>query len=65
MSYPKQLKARKKIDALTGIKSSLDQIRSVISLVYLLYIANGRKASVRYSISEESKVKIAPELVIR
>ena len=63
MSYPKQLKARKKIDALTGIKSSLDQIRSVISLVYLLYIANGRKASVRYSISEESKVKIAPELL--
>ena len=64
MSYPKQIKARKKIDALTGVKSSLDQIRSVIALVYLLYVANGRKASVRYSISEGSKVKIAPELLI-
>lgn len=63
MNYPKQLKTRKKIDALTGIKSSLDHIRSVISLVYLLYIANGRKASVRYSIPEESKIKIAPELL--
>jgi hypothetical protein len=63
MNYPKQLKTRKKIDALTGIKSSLDHIRSVISLVYLFYIANGRKASVRYSIPEESKIKIAPELL--
>ena len=63
MNYPKQLKTRKKIDALTGIKSSLDHIRSVISLVYLFYIANGRKASVRYSIPDESKIKIAPELL--
>ena len=63
MNYPKQLKTRKKIDALTGIKSSLDHIRSVISLVYLLYIANERKASVRYSISEGSKIKITPELL--
>ena len=63
MNYPKQLKTRKKIDALTGIKSSLDHIRSVISLVYLFYIANGHKASVRYSIPEESKIKIAPELL--
>ena len=63
MNYPKQLKARKKIDALTGIKSSLDQIRSVISLVYLLYIANERRASVEYSIPEGTKIKIAPEIL--
>ena len=63
MNYPKQIKARRKIDALTGIKSSLDNLRSVISLVYLLYIANGRKASVRYSIPEGTKIKIAPELL--
>ena len=52
MNYPKRIKTRKKIDALTGIKSSLDQIRSVIALVYLLYVANGRKASVGYSIPD-------------
>ena len=63
MNYPKQLRTRKKIDALTGVKSSLDHIRSVISLVYLFYIANGRKASIRYSIAEGSKIKIAPELL--
>ena len=63
MNYPKQLKARKKIDALTGIKSSLDQIRSVISLVYLIYIANGRKASVRYSRQQGSKIMIEPDLL--
>ena len=63
MSYPKQLKARRKIEALTGIKSSLDKIRSVIALVYLLYVANERKASVRYSIPEGSRIKIAPNLL--
>ena len=62
MSYPKRIKVRKKIDALTGIKSSLDQIRSVIALVYLLYVANGRKASVGYSIPEGSKIKLSPDL---
>lgn len=63
MSYPKQLIARRKIEALTGIKSSLDKIRSVIALVYLLYVANERKASVRYSIPEGSRIKIAPNLL--
>lgn len=63
MNYPKQIKVRKKIEALTGIKSSLDQIRSVISLVYLLYVANGRKAFVKYSISNGTKIKIAPDLL--
>ena len=63
MSYPKQLKVRRKIDALTGIKSSLDQIRSVISLVYLMYIASGRKASVRYSIPVGSNICITPDLL--
>jgi hypothetical protein len=63
MNYPKQIKTRKKIEALTGIKSSLDQIRSVIALVYLLYVANERKAFVRYSIPEGSKIKIAPNLL--
>lgn len=63
MSYPKQLKVRRKIDALTGIKSSLDQIRSVISLVYLMYIASGRKASVSYSIPVGSNICITPDLL--
>ena len=63
MNYPKQIKARRKIDALTGIKSSLDQIRSVIALVYLLYVTNGRKALVRYCIPNGSRIIIVPDLL--
>ena len=63
MSYPKEIKARKKIDALTGIKSSLDQLRSVIALVYLLYVANERKSFVEYSVPNGTKIKIAPDLL--
>ena len=63
MSYPKQIKARRKIEALTGIKSSLDKIRSVIALVYLLYVANERKSFVKYSISSGTKISIDPILL--
>lgn len=63
MNYPKQIKTRKKIDALTGIKSSLDKIRSVIALVYLFYVANGRKSLVNYSVSDGTKIKISPNLL--
>lgn len=63
MRYPNQIKKRRKIDALTGIKSSLDKIRSVISLVYLFYIANERKAFVKYSTSSNNKIKITPNLL--
>ena len=63
MKYPNQIRQRRQIDALTGIKSSLDQIRSVISLIYLLYVANERKSFVRYCISDGSKIKIDPVLL--
>ena len=63
MSYPRQIRARRKIDALTGIKSSLDHIRSVISLVYLLYIANKRRPFVQYSVSDGGKTKIDADLL--
>ena len=63
MKYPNQIRQRRQIDALTGIKSSLDQIRSVISLIYLLYVANERKSFVRYCISDGSKIKINPVLL--
>ena len=63
MSYPKQIKARRKIEALTGIKSSLDKIRSVIALVYILYVANKRKSFVKYSVSSGSKISIDPKLL--
>ena len=63
MRYPNQIKQRRQIDALTGIKSSLDHIRSVIALIYLLYVANERKSFVRYSISDGAHIKMDPILL--
>jgi hypothetical protein len=63
MRYPNPFRPRRQIDALTGIKSSLDHIRSVIALVYLLYIANERKSYVRYSVSDGSQIKIDPTIL--
>ncbi len=63
MRYPKQIKSRSKIEALTGIKSSLDKIRSVIAFVYLLFVANERKSFVKYSVSMGSKISIEPNLL--
>lgn len=63
MRYPNQIRQRRQIDALTGIKSSLDHLRSVIALVYLLYVANGRKSFVKYCISNGDKIKIDPILL--
>ena len=55
MSYPKYAKRRTPIDALTGIKSSLSNLRQVISLTYLLFVVNGRKSFIDYCISIDSK----------
>lgn len=63
MRYPRQIKTRRKIEALTGIKSSLDKIRSVIAFVYLLYVANERKSFVKYSVSAGSKISIDSKLL--
>lgn len=63
MRYPNPIKQRRQIDALTGIKSSLDHIRSVIALIYLLYVANERKSFVRYSISDGAHIKMDPILL--
>lgn len=55
MIQPIKYKERVAINSLTGIKSSLPQIRSVIALTYLLYLACGRKATVEYSIQNGSQ----------
>ena len=55
MIQPIKYKERVAINSLTGIKSSLPQIRSVIALAYLLYLASGKKATVDYSIQNSSQ----------
>ena len=66
MSYPNSIKRRSKIEALTGIKSSLEGIRPVVSLVYLLYVANGRLSRVEYCESTEAgKIAFKSDLLTK
>lgn len=46
---PKKIKAHRPQNARLGIKSSLSNIKRVVSLSYLLFIANDRKGSINYS----------------
>lgn len=61
MNNPKEFTQRDAINSLTGIKSSLSKIRTVISLTYLLYLANNKKSSIVYAESEDSKIVLKQE----
>ena len=63
MKYPLSAKPRVKLDALTGIKSSLSKLRSIISLAYLLYVVNDRRPSIVYGVSDGTKIKVDPSLM--
>ena len=59
-NLPKKIKSRKPQNARLGIKSSLSNIKRVVSLTYLLYVANDRKAVIDYSeeYSDETNTKL-------
>lgn len=61
MNNPKEFTQRDAINSLTGIKSSLSKIRTVISLTYLHYLANNKKSSIVYAESEDSKIVLKQE----
>lgn len=48
-TLPQRIKNRKPQNARLGIKSSLSNLKRVVSLVYLLYVANDRKGKIDYS----------------
>ena len=48
-TLPEKIKSRKPQNARLGIKSSLSNLKRVVSLVYLLYLANDRKGKIDYS----------------
>ena len=52
MINPKEYIQRDAINSLTGIKSSLSNLRKVIALTYLLYLANNKKSSILYAESK-------------
>lgn len=61
MRQPVKYKERIPIEPLTGIKSSLQHLRSVVALSYLLYVANGRKSELIYANSDGAQGLILKE----
>lgn len=61
MIDPKEFTQREAINSLTGIKSSLGNLRKVVSLTYLLYLANKKKSSIVYAESKEDKIVLKQE----
>ena len=59
-TLPQPIKKRIPQNARLGIKSSLSNLKRVVSLVYLLYIANDRKGKIDYSeeYTEDGATKI-------
>ena len=61
MKQPVKYKERTPINSLTGIKSSLGNLRSVVSLTYLLYLANGRKSNISYTSFDGKEIHLKDE----
>lgn len=64
MINPKVFTQREAINSLTGIKSSLGNLRKVISLTYLLYLASKKKSSVVYADSNGGQIILKQEYKI-
>lgn len=58
MIRPIKYKTREPLNSLTGIKSSLSNIRSVVALTYLLYVTNGKKDHIDYALSVGNDINI-------
>lgn len=50
MIQPEEYKSREPLNSLTGIKSSLSGLRSVVALTYLLYLSNDKKDAISYAV---------------
>lgn len=61
MINPKEYIQRDAINSLTGIKSSLSNLRKVIALTYLLYLANNKKSSILYAESKGNGIVLKQE----
>lgn len=63
ITLPKSIENRKEIDNRLGIKSSLNDLSSVIALSYILYVENSRRSTVDYS--DESIKSGKKEIVLK
>lgn len=49
MILPKKIEKRTPLDPLTGVKSSLGNIKSLVALVYILYVICNKQSEIEYS----------------
>lgn len=61
MINPKAFTQREGVNSLTGIKSSLGNLRKVVALTYLLYLANNKKSSIVYAESKGNGIALKDE----
>lgn len=61
MIQPIEYKTREPLNSLTGIKSSLSNLRSVVSLTYLLFVVNGKRDQIDYANSVNNDIVIKPQ----
>lgn len=60
-AYPQSLKFRDELNLRQGIKSSLPDMKGLISLCVVLYIANGKKSSIEYCVeNSDGTLKMDP-----
>lgn len=66
-NLPSAVKTRNPIDPKLGIKSALDELRSIVSAVYLLYIVNNKKDEIQYSeedpVAEIKKIRFPQRII--
>lgn len=64
--YPQPLKYRNELTLRHGIKSSLPNLKGLISLCFVLYIVNDKKSSVEYCVEDSADtLQIDPLLLVK
>lgn len=63
MSYPNKFKNRQMQDLRLGIKSSYNNIRNTIALLYCIYVANGKKSICNYGVEDGNVQKLDDTLM--
>lgn len=59
MNRPKNMRVYKDMDLKLGIKSSLPKAKSTLALLILMWLSNNRKADLKYSVQDTSKIRMS------
>ncbi len=62
MSYPSKFRNRQMQDLRLGIKSSFNNIRNAVALLYCIYLACGKKAKCNYGVPDGNVQKLSEDI---